>query len=64
MRTQLPLRRGRPPRAAQPTGAQGAAWTPEGEGEYEEEEPQDDKASFTWTEGLEQLTMYPFDPEA
>ena len=59
--TQLPLRRGRRPRASQSAGPFG---TPKGEGEYAEEEPQDDKMSVTWTEGLGQLTMYAFDPEA
>ena len=29
-----------------------------------EEESQDDKMSVTWTEGLEQLTMYTFDPQS
>ena len=39
--------------------------TPESKGEYfEEETPQEGKISVMWTEGLEQLTMYAFDPEA
>ena len=39
--------------------------TPESKGEYfEEETPQEGKISVMWTEGLEQLMMYAFDPEA
>ena len=63
VRTQLPLHRGRRPQVSQSVGPSEATWTPKGEGEYMEEEPQDDKISVTWTEGLEQITMYPFDQD-
>ena len=49
---------------SQSVGPSEATWTPKGEGEYEEEENQDDMIGVTWTEGIEQMTMYPFDQEA
>ena len=64
VRTQLPLHRGRDTQGSQSVGPSEATWTPKGEGEYKKEENQDEKISVTWTEGLEQMTMYPFDQEA
>ena len=64
VRTQLPLHRGRHTQGSQSGGPPETRWTPKGEGEYEEEDNQDEKISVTWTEGLEQMTMYPFDQEA
>ena len=65
MRTQLPLRRGRQPRPAQTPGRPRAGCTPGTKGEYVKEEThQEEKMSVMRTEGLEQLTMYAFEPEA
>ena len=65
VRTQLPLRRGRQPRAPQTVGTPRTSWTPRTKGEYVQEEAhQEEKMSVTWTEDLEQLTMYAYDPEA
>ena len=65
VRTQLPLRRGRQPRAAQAPEGPSVGATPESKGVYfEEETPQEENMSVMWTEGLEQLTMYAFNPEA
>ena len=65
VRTQLPLGRGRQPRAPQNPGRPRTGWTPGTKGEYiEEETHHEEKMSVTWTEGLEQLTIYAYDPEA
>ena len=65
VRTQLPLRRGKPPLASQTMEGSSAGSTPEPKGEYvEEETPQEMKMSVMWTNSLEQLTMYAFNPEA
>ena len=65
VKTQLPLQRGRQPLASQALEGSSAGSTPEPKGEYvEEETPQELKMSVMWTNGLEQLTMYAFDPEA
>ena len=65
VRTQLPFQRGRQPLAAQTLEGPSAGRTPKRKGEYvEEETPQEGKISVMWTDGLEQLTMYAFNPEA
>ena len=65
VRTQLPLRRGRQPQAAQTPGRPRAGCTAGTKGEYiEKETHQEEKMSVMWTEGLEQLTLFAFDPEA
>ena len=65
VRTQLPLHRGRQPQIPQTPGRPRTGWTPGTKGEYiKEETHHEEKMSVMWTEGLEQLKIYVYDPEA
>ena len=65
VRTQLPLQRGRQSSTSHALEGSITVSTPEPKGEYvKEETPQELKMSVMWRSGLDQLTMYTFDPEA